>query len=104
MAQKTEKQIKESLLKQLESRGASVDHFEALIDDYVSMWKLVKKMKADIRKRGLSYTAMSAAGKEYEKENPNVKLLPQYTRSMLSILKELGLTTENTCGEDEEVL
>ena len=47
--------------------------------------------------------AMSAAGKEYEKENPCVKMLPQYTRSMLAILKELGLTTDKMEAVDEEL-
>ena len=64
MAAKTKQQIRESLMQQLISKGADVAHFEALIDDYVEYFGLVKKMKADIRKNGLSYTAMSAAGKE----------------------------------------
>ncbi|MCR5704971.1 MAG: P27 family phage terminase small subunit [Eubacterium sp.] len=91
-------------MQQLEAKGANLEHFEALVDDYVEMFKIVKKMKADIRRNGLSYRAMSAAGKEYEKDNPNVKLLPQYTKSMLSILKELGLTTDQIeGGEDDEL-
>ena len=103
MAAKSKKDIRESLMQQLISKGADVAHFEVLIDDYVEYFGLVKKMKADIRKNGLSYTAISAAGKEYEKDNPSVKMLPQYTRSMLSILKELGLTTDHVAEEDDEL-
>lgn len=103
MAAKSKKAIRESLMAQLKSKGADVDHFEALIDDYVNYFGMVKKMKADIAKRGLSYMATSAAGKEYEKDNPNVKLLPQYTRAMLAILKDLGLTTDNVAEEEEEL-
>jgi len=104
MAQKSKKAIRESLMSQLQAKGADLDHFEALIDDYVTYFELVKKMKADIRKNGLSYEAVSAAGKVYEKDNPNVKLLPQYTRSMLAILKDLGLTTDKVESEDDAVL
>ncbi len=103
MAAKTKQQIRESLMQQLAAKGADVAHFEALIDDYVEYFGLVKKMKADIRKNGLSYPAMSAAGKEYQKDNPSVKLLPQYTRSMLLILEKLGLTTDKVAEEDDEL-
>ena len=36
--------------------------------------------------------------------NPNVKLLPTYTRQMLQILKDLGLTTDNVAQEDDDEL
>ena len=102
MAMKSKKAVRESLLNQLRAKGADVDHFEALIDDYMSYFSLVRKMKADIRKNGISYMAVSSVGKEYEKDNPCVKMLPIYTRSMLAILKELGLTTGSVDdGEDE---
>lgn len=103
MASYSQSQIRESLIAQLKAKGADVPHFESLIDDYIEYYKIIKKMKADIRKRGMSYTAISAAGKEYEKDNPNVKLLPQYTRSMLSILKELGLTTDKIAEDDGDL-
>ena len=88
---------------QLREKGADVAHFTTLIDDYITYYDLVKKMKADIKKNGLSYPAVSAAGKEYEKENPCVKMLPQYTRTMLAILKELGLTTDKIDTSDDEL-
>ena len=103
MAAQSARAIRESLIEQLRLKGADVAHFTALIDDYVTYFNLVKKMKADIRKKGLSYDAISAAGKPYEKDNPNVKLLQQYTRAMLSILKDLGLTTDSV-GEDDDLL
>lgn len=103
MAAKSEKEIKKSLMEQLRAKGADVAHFEQLIEDYLAYFKIVKKMKADIRKKGLSYKAVSAAGKEYEKDNPNVKALPQYTRAMLAILKELGLTVDKIVDEDSDL-
>lgn len=90
-------------MEQLTAKGADVAHFEAMVDDYVEYFGLVKKLKADIRKNGISYTAVSAAGKEYVKDNPSVKLLPQVTRTMLMILKELGLTTDKVMEDDDEL-
>ena len=103
MAMKSKKAIRESLISQLHAKGADVDHFVALVDDYVNYFDMVRKMKRIIREKGITYTATSAAGKEYEKDNPCVKQLPQYTRAMLSILKELGLTTDSIPEEDEEL-
>lgn len=103
MASKSKKAIRESLMGQLRAKGADIDHFEALIDDYIAYYDIVRKMKADIRKNGITYTAISAAGKEYEKDNPCVKQLPQYTRAMLAILKDLGLTTDRIEDPDEEL-
>lgn len=68
MAQQSQAKIRESLMAQLRAKGADVSHFEALVDDYMEYCKLIKKMKADIKKRGMTYTATSAAGKEYEKD------------------------------------
>ena len=103
MAQQSQAKIRESLMAQLRAKGADVSHFEALVDDYMEYCNLIKKMKADLKKRGMTYTATSAAGKEYEKDNPNVKLLPQYTRSQLAILKELGLTTDKIAEDDGDL-
>ena len=103
VATKKGRQIRASLIAQLRNKGAEADHFVALIDDYVNYYETVQKMKKNIRKNGITYAAISAAGKEYEKDNPCVKQLPQYTRAMLAILKELGLTTDNVGAEDEEL-
>lgn len=100
----TRKQVQESLLQQLAAKGADVPHFEALVRDYLEYFDLVTKLKQDIRKRGLTYPAISATGKEYEKDNPSVKLLPQYTKAMLVILRELGLTTDEPIETEDDEL
>ena len=103
MAAKSKKAIRESLISQLHAKGADVDHFVALVEDYVNYYDMVRKMKRIIREKGITYIAISAAGKEYEKDNPCVKQLPQYTRAMLSILKELGLTTDSLPDEEDDL-
>lgn len=97
--------IKETLILQLEQKGANVDHFISLIDDYIWYFKQEKDMQKDIKKRGRTYIATSAAGKEYEKDNPSVKNSVLYNKQKLAILKELGLTTNDfkINNEDEEL-
>jgi hypothetical protein len=88
------KEIKESLIQQLISKGADVKLYRALIDDYMWFNQQLHQMQSDIRKRGRTYSAMSAAGKEYEKDNPSVKNALLYSRQMVAILGALGLSTE----------
>lgn len=97
----TQKDIRASLEKQLKDRGADVLHFQALLDDYMFFYCMQRKMQADIRKRGTTIRAKSAAGKEYDKENPSVKQAAMYNKQMLAILKDLGLTTESCRPSDD---
>lgn len=97
------KKIKDSLIKQLEDKEANVEHFKSLIDDYIWYWNQERAMQKDIRVRGRTYTAVSAAGKEYEKDNPSVKNATLYNKQMLAILKELGLTTEHVMSDNDEL-
>jgi len=98
------KKIRESLIKQLQDKGANVEHFLSLIDDYCWYWEQEKAMQKDIKKRGRTYKAISAAGKEYEKENPSVKNALLYNKQKLAILKELELTTDNVISDDDDEL
>ena len=94
--------IKKSLIKQLEDKGANVEHFLSLIDDYIWYFSQQKEMKKDIKKRGLTFDTTSAAGHQIEKENPSVKNAIAYNKQMLAILKELGLTTSNVKKLDDD--
>lgn len=102
------KEVKGSLIKQLKAKSADVTLYRALIDDYMWFYQQFHQMQADIRKRHRTYTAVSAAGKEYEKDNPSVKNALLYSKQMVSILDALGLSTENVVsqatdnGEEEE--
>lgn len=96
--------IREALIKQLRDKGAVVDHFLSLVDDYCWYWEQEKAMQKDIKKRGHSYPAISASGKDYEKENPSVKNAVQYNKQKLAILKELGLTTDNVVSDEDDTL
>lgn len=97
----TAEQVKQSLIRQLEDRGADVDHFRALIDDYIFYYKQEKKAQADVRKKGLTITARSASGNEYDKENPAVKAAALYNKQKLTILRELDLRTDTVPPPDE---
>ena len=86
MAQK-KLDILESLISQLEKKQADISCFLDLND-------IKKKLKTDIKKRGVSYEAQSASGKAtIIKQNQSVKDLVAVNKQMLMILDKLGLTT-----------
>lgn len=95
-------QIRESLEKQLQDRGADVAHFQALLDDLMFYFQQERKMQADIKKNGRIIKARSAAGKEYDKENPAVKQAALYNQRKFAILRELGLTTDSCRPPDDD--
>jgi len=97
----SQRDIRASLEQQLRDKGADVLHFQALLDDYMFFYSMLKKMKSDIRKRGLEIEATSSTGKTYTKENPSVKQAAMYSQRMMAILKDLGLTTES-CRPPED--
>ncbi len=100
----TKSDIKKSLIKQLETKGADTAHFLSMIDDYMFLYDQVKAMKESIKKQGMEYESRSAAGKTYMKENPAIKNIILYNRQMLAILKELDLSTDGAGDlEDDEL-
>lgn len=96
----TASDVRASLRRQLQERGAETPHFLALIDDYMFYYQQEKKMQAAVKK-GLTVKAKSAAGKEYDKENPAIKAAALYSKQKLAILRELGLTTDTVLPVDE---
>lgn len=93
--------IKESLIKQLETKGANVAHFNDIICDYMVLYDTKKALQKDIKDRGVSYETTSASGFNIIKQNQSVKDLVAVEKQMISILKELGLTTDAPTGTED---
>ena len=96
-SQKTRrKEIRKSLIQQLQNKGADIALFIDLIDDYMEMWELKETLIEDIRETGLR----TSDGKD----NASPKQLPIVNRQMLALLKTLGVTTDGIVGEDDDDL
>lgn len=87
----TQKQMKESLVRQLELRGMNAEFYKDLIDDYVYYWSLKKKLIADIKSKGIRYKTINGNGVRVEKANESVVNLQKTTATMLKILADLKL-------------
>ena len=87
----TQKDIRESLVKQLELRGMNAEFYKDLINDYVYYWSMKKKLIVDIKEKGIRYETMNGNGVKVEKVNENIVNLQKTTATMLKILAELKL-------------
>ena len=96
--------IRDALLEQLAMLGAGQEHYIDLIDDYMSMWNIKTKLAEDLKTRGTVYTDKSSVGVSMLKNNPSTKEFVMVNKQMLSLLKELGLSTDNAVGSDEDEL
>jgi phage terminase small subunit len=101
----TAKQVENSLVEQLRANAAEIDAFRALINDYMAMFKICEKLKTDIRQRGTIVTETGAAGQKITKCNPSIKELRDTNKSMLTILRQLGLSIETVKAavDDDEL-
>lgn len=98
------KAVRESLVRQLQSRGADAECFIDLVDDYMAFWVIEKKLSADIDKRGITYIDKSSVGVEMYKNNPSIKEKVSVNRQMLTILEKLKLSPQDgMTGEDDEL-
>lgn len=96
------KSVKESLLLQLQIKGADVDHFTDLVSDYMALWDIKNKLIKDIKDRGVMYKDYSSVGVEMQKNNPSTKELIAVSRQMLAILKDMAITTDGAKAGDED--
>lgn len=95
--------ILKSLQEQLKKKQADISVFNDLLDDYMSLYDIKKKLKTDIRKRGVAYETTSASGKAtIVKQNQSVKDLVAVNKQMLMILDKMQLTTGQTIKDDDD--
>lgn len=98
--------VLESLKMQLQQKGADIDCFADVLADYMSFWDIKNKLIRDIKERGVTYRDFSSVGVPMQKNNPSVKELVGVNRQMLSILRELGLSTERVIqpeGDEDDL-
>lgn len=95
----TDKDVKASLVAQLQAKGADVAHYLDLIDQYMFFRREFRRLKKEA-KRGTMIDVEGASG-VYQKENPAIKQASVCSQRMTTILKELGLSTDKCIPKDD---
>lgn len=95
MAKESEEitQIREDLKNQLIDQSKFGKHFESLVEDYINLEKLKRKIQKDIDTNGLRIKVMTGNGFESEKPNESVQNILKVNGQQLKILQDLDLKT-----------
>lgn len=101
MAKSGKAAIKADLMAQLKNQRKDGKHFIDLINDYLFLYDLKKKMQNDIKKRGLRYETISGSGVKTEKPNENVQNILKVNAQMLKILSELDLKEPSAVADGD---
>ena len=92
--------IENSLLEQLAMLGAMKEHYIDLIRDYMGLWEVKTELLDSIRERRVILKSLDPIEAMMQKSNPAFKDLVMVNKQMMSILKELNLSTSNV-GDGE---
>lgn len=103
MAKLTGKQIKADLLDQLERSGRIGTYFQDMIENYMVLWGIAKRLAKDIDVRGVTVESELADGRTKVVKNESVGELLKTNAQMLKILDSLDLKTVTGGDEDDEL-
>ena len=99
----TAKIIKNSLISQLEAKKAATPFFLSLVDEYINLYRKLKKIQTAISKTGLEVEEIyNANGYRRLKPNPLLKEERDTIKQMLAILDKLKLNVDTVIDEDAE--
>lgn len=90
-ATKEEKAVRQSLLDQLKVKNIDTEYTRSRVDNYMSSWRTVKKLTADIEKRGVQVENLLNNGKAVLKINESIPARQKENGTMDKILQTLGL-------------
>ena len=100
---KAYKQIKASLVDQLERSGNDTSFFLDLVDDYMKMYVIKELANADILENGVSVEWRNSETQYGRKKNDSVDQILKTNQQMIKLLDMLGIKPEDGTTDDEEL-
>ena len=101
------KELKQSLLQQLQDNDNYTTYFIDLVELYMSLWVVCQKLIADIEFRGVQVKYQNSATQWGYKKNDSVNELSKTNAQMLKILNQLGIKAnikDTNTQEDDDTL
>ena len=103
---KTYREIKKSLLEQLENNGNGKDFFIDLVNDYMALWVIKCQLIDDIAERGVTCKYQNGNNQWGYKKNDSINELNKTNTQMLKILQQLNIkanVVEKIEEDDDEL-
>lgn len=98
----SDKALRESLYRQLESRKADTPYFRELVDEVMYQRDQLRKLKKIIENDGIIITEQDRIGNQRVSITYTLREIRETEKAILSILKELKITTDNIISDDED--
>lgn len=99
------REIKDSLLQQLQDSGNLNPHFKGLVEDYMRLYIIKNQLADDIEERGVVCRYQNGKDQWGYKRNDSVGELNKVSAQMLKILQQLKIQPReiiNTIDDDED--
>ena len=102
---KAYRELKKSLLDQLEENGNKKDFFVDLVEDYMRLWVIKNQLNDDIETRGVVTEYKNGANQYGTKRNDSIADLLKVNSQMLKILQQLEIKATPTIEDldDDEL-
>ena len=100
------KELKNSLIKQLEDKNNANDYFMDLVEDYMRLYVIKNQLNDDIEERGVSVKYNNGGGQYGFKRNDSITDFLKVNAQMLKILLQLEIKAtpiENNDNDDDEL-
>lgn len=92
------KDIRKSLLLQLDINGTEGEHFKDLVEDYMAMYCTKRLLQTDIENRGTLVEYDNGGGQKGRKKNDSIDMFNKTNAQMLKLLAELGIKANASIG------
>lgn len=102
MARPLKRDIRQDLIDQLERNGVYGSHYLDLIEDYMELWSIKRKLITDIKKRGVTTKYQNGPNQWGYKKNDSIAELNKTSAQMLKILADLGLKATDFEATDDD--
>lgn len=96
--------IKESLLNELEKHGNVQDFFISLVDDYMEMWVISRQLMDDIAQNGVYIIYKHGKDQQGRTKNSSIQELTKVNAQMLKILQQLKIEAKVIESIEDDVV
>jgi len=110
LARQKRKDVYNSLYSALDAKGLTAAYFLDLLDQYMVLWDVQRKLTKDIKKRGPVVEWQNGANQKGLRKNDSIVELPKISKRMTDILRQLEIDCyievnplEGDDGDDEDI-
>lgn len=101
---KAEQAFRTGLIEQLKARKADTPYFLELVSEIMYQREQLRKLKELVANDGIVSVAVGRAGNVRVGMNLTLREIRETEKSIMLILKELNITTDNVISEDDDEL